>query len=68
MDMTFRVDDLDEAQAQLAKAGIGVLSEVRFKDGTGFCYMDTDSEAGIIIQLGKAPPEDWPGWSKTKLW
>jgi len=30
--------------------------------------MDTDKDLGFIIQIGKAPPGDWPGWSKTKPW
>ncbi|MDD5288933.1 MAG: VOC family protein [Dehalococcoidales bacterium] len=68
MDMTFRVDDLDKVQAQFEKAGWPKLSEVRFPNGIGFSYMDTDKDLGFIIQIGKAPPEDWPAWSKTKPW
>jgi methylmalonyl-CoA/ethylmalonyl-CoA epimerase len=51
----FVVDDVDGAEAQLKALGLGVLSSGRRQDGSGFSYMDTAGEAGVVLLVRQSP-------------
>ena len=51
----FVVDDVDDAEAELKALGLGVLSSGRRKDGSGFSYMDTAGEAGVVLLVRQSP-------------
>lgn len=51
----FVVDDVDGAEAELKALGLGVLSSGRRQDGSGFSYMDTAGEAGVVLLVRQSP-------------
>jgi methylmalonyl-CoA/ethylmalonyl-CoA epimerase len=51
----FVVDDVDDAEAELKASGLGVLSSGRRQDGSGFSYMDTADEAGVVLLVRQSP-------------
>jgi methylmalonyl-CoA/ethylmalonyl-CoA epimerase len=51
----FVVDDVDESEADLTKAGLGVLSRGRRKDGSGFSYLNTVERAGVTLLVRQNP-------------
>ena len=51
----FVVDDVDDAEAWLKASGLQVLSSGRREDGSGFSYMDTEPEAGVVLLVRQSP-------------
>jgi methylmalonyl-CoA/ethylmalonyl-CoA epimerase len=51
----FVVDDVDDAEAGLIASGLGVLAGGRRQDGSGFSYMDTADEAGVVLLVRQSP-------------
>jgi methylmalonyl-CoA/ethylmalonyl-CoA epimerase len=51
----FVVDDVDGAETHLKALGLGVLSSGRRQDGSGFSYMDTAGEAGVVLLVRQSP-------------
>jgi methylmalonyl-CoA/ethylmalonyl-CoA epimerase len=51
----FVVDAVDDAEAGLTALGLGVLSSGRRQDGSGFSYMDTAGEAGVVLLVRQSP-------------
>ena len=45
----FVVDRVEEAEAELKRLGLKVLSSGRRADGSGFSYMDTAEKAGVTL-------------------
>lgn len=52
----FVVDDVDDAEAGLKASGLQVLASGRRQDGSGFSYMDTAAEAGVVLLVRQSPP------------
>lgn len=50
----FSVPDLAAAEAQAGSAGIVPLMRGRRTDGSGFTYFDTESCAGVVLEVRKA--------------
>ena len=50
----FSVPDLAAAEAQAGTAGIAPLMRGRRTDGSGFTYFDTESRAGVVLEVRKA--------------
>jgi 4-hydroxyphenylpyruvate dioxygenase-like putative hemolysin len=53
----FVVDRVDEAEAELRKLGLNVLSSGRRADGSGFSYMDTAPKAGVTLLVRQSKGE-----------
>lgn len=51
----FVVDDVDDAEAGLTASGLQVLASGRREDGSGFSYMDTAGEAGVVLLVRQSP-------------
>ena len=51
----FVVDDVNDAEAQLRASGLRVLSSGRRQDGSGFSYMDTETQAGVVLLVRQSP-------------
>jgi len=51
----FVVDDVDDAEAGLKASGLHVLASGRRVDGSGFSYMDTADEAGVVLLVRQSP-------------
>ena len=51
----FVVDDVDQAEVELKEKGIGVISSGRRRDGSGYSYMDTASQAGVVLLVRQSP-------------
>jgi catechol 2,3-dioxygenase-like lactoylglutathione lyase family enzyme len=49
--MGFAVESVDEAEADAAGRGLGVILRGRRADGSGFSYFDTYDAAGITLQV-----------------
>jgi len=49
------VDDIEEAEAELTKKGIGVVHSARFKGGGGACLADTSKIGGILMEFIQRP-------------
>lgn len=47
----FVVDDVNEGEAAVKEKGIKVLSRGRRHDASGFNYLDTKKEAGVILLI-----------------
>jgi catechol 2,3-dioxygenase-like lactoylglutathione lyase family enzyme len=52
----FVVDDIDEAEAEVRKKNIKVISNGRRVDGSGFAYLDTVKKAGVTLLIRQSPP------------
>lgn len=49
----FEVPDRDEAETQGRALGLGVISRGKRADGSGFCYFDTKTALGIVLEIRK---------------
>jgi len=47
----FLVEDIDQAEKDALAQGLNKLARGRRKDGTGYCYFDTESPAGVILEI-----------------
>ena len=47
----FLVENIDEHEKDMTRRGIDVLQKGRREDGTGYSYFDTESKAGIILEI-----------------
>lgn len=45
----FEVDDVDAAENELTGTGMDILASGRRDDGSGFTYLDTRQQAGVIL-------------------
>ncbi len=52
----FVVDDIDEAEAEVKKRGLCVISNGRREDGSGFAYLDTAKKGGVTLLIRQSPP------------
>jgi len=51
----FAVDDVGQAEADLKKLGLDVLSSGRRKDGSGFSYLNTAGKGGVTLLVRQSP-------------
>jgi catechol 2,3-dioxygenase-like lactoylglutathione lyase family enzyme len=50
----FEVPDRDEAEAAGRALGLEVIARGSRADRSGFCYFDTRSEAGVVLEIRKS--------------
>lgn len=50
----FEVEDRDVAEAHGRSLGLPVIARGKRTDGGGFCYFDTRSEAGVVLEVRKS--------------
>ena len=53
----FEVNDISATDAKIEAMGLNVLSSGRRENGSGFSYLDTASEAGVVLLVRQSPPE-----------
>ncbi|MDX1709176.1 MAG: VOC family protein [Desulfobacterales bacterium] len=53
----FEVNDIRATDAKIEAMGLNVLSSGRRENGSGFSYLDTASEAGVVLLVRQSPPE-----------
>ncbi len=53
----FEVNDISATDANIEAMGLNVLSSGRRQNGSGFSYLDTASEAGVVLLVRQSPPE-----------
>ena len=53
----FEVNDIGATDAKIEAIGLNVLSSGRRENGSGFSYLDTASEAGMVLLVRQSPPE-----------
>ena len=53
----FEVNDISATDAKIEAMGLNVLSSGRRENGSGFSYLDTASEAGLVLLVRQSPPE-----------
>lgn len=53
----FLVDDVDEREKEMRGKGVAVIQKGRREDGSGYSYFDTESKAGVILEV-KSHPND----------
>jgi methylmalonyl-CoA/ethylmalonyl-CoA epimerase len=51
----FLVENIDEHEKDMRKRGVDVIQKGRREDGTGYSYFDTESKAGIILEIKEYP-------------
>jgi len=49
----FEVDDMGEAENRGKTLGLDVIARGRREDGGGFCYYDTRTHAGTVLEIRK---------------
>lgn len=47
----FLVDDVDEQEKYMSDKGMAVIQKGRRGDGSGYSYFDTESKAGVILEI-----------------
>jgi methylmalonyl-CoA/ethylmalonyl-CoA epimerase len=52
----FEVDDISAADSTIETMGLKVLSSGRRENGSGFSYLNTTSEAGVVLLVRQSPP------------
>jgi len=52
----FEVDDISAADSAIGTMGLKVLSSGRRENGSGFSYLNTASEAGVVLLVRQSPP------------
>ena len=52
----FEVNDISATDPKIEAMGLNVLSSGRRKNGSGFSYLDTASEAGVVLLVRQSPP------------
>ena len=53
----FEVDDIGATDPVIESMGLGVLSSGRRENGSGFSYLDTAADAGVVLLVRQSPPE-----------
>ena len=51
----FEVDDISAADAEIEAMGLKMLSSGRRENGSGFSYLETASEAGVVLLVRQSP-------------
>ncbi|MFT3906884.1 MAG: VOC family protein [Steroidobacteraceae bacterium] len=51
----FEVPDLDVSEKSARTLGLPVIARGRRIDQSGFCYFDTYSQAGIVLEIRRSP-------------
>ncbi len=51
----FEVADRDAAEQAGRALGLGVIARGKRRDGSGFCYFDTQEQAGVVLEVRKSP-------------
>jgi 4-hydroxyphenylpyruvate dioxygenase-like putative hemolysin len=51
----FEVDDISAADAEIEALGLKMLSSGRRENGSGFSYLETASEAGVVLLVRQSP-------------
>ena len=51
----FEVDDISAADAKIEALGLKMLSSGRRENGSGFSYLKTASEAGVVLLVRQSP-------------
>jgi len=51
----FEVDDISAADAKIEAMGLKMLSSGRRENGSGFSYLETASEAGVVLLVRQSP-------------
>jgi catechol 2,3-dioxygenase-like lactoylglutathione lyase family enzyme len=54
----FEVDDIRAADATVETMGLKVLSSGRRENGSGFSYLNTASQAGVVLLVRQSPPAE----------
>ena len=54
--MGFEVDDINDADSTIESMGLKALSRGRRENGSGFSYLNTASEAGVVLLVRQSPP------------
>jgi len=49
--LAYQVDDIDAEEARLVKNGLSVLYRIRFEDGGGDTYFETDEVGGVLLTI-----------------
>jgi len=49
--LAYQVDDIDAEEARLVKNGFSVLYRIRFEDGGGDTYFETDEVGGVLLSI-----------------
>ena len=52
----FEVDDISATETEIETMGLNVLSSGRRENGSGFSYLDTASDAGVVLLVRQSPP------------
>ena len=53
----FEVNDIGATDAEIEAIGLNVLSSGRRENGSGFSYLDTATEAGVVLLVRQSPAE-----------
>lgn len=53
----FEVNDISATDAKIEAMGLNELSSGRRENGSGFSYLETASEAGVVLLVRQSPPE-----------
>jgi catechol 2,3-dioxygenase-like lactoylglutathione lyase family enzyme len=54
----FEVNDIGTIDSRIEAMGLNVLSSGRRENGSGFSYLDTASDAGVVLLVRQSPPEN----------
>ncbi len=52
----FEVNDISATDPKIEAMGLNVLSNGRRENGSGFSYLDTASDAGVVLLVRQSPP------------
>ena len=52
----FEVNDIGKTDTEIEALGLNVLSSGRRENGSGFSYLDTASDAGVVLLVRQSPP------------
>jgi catechol 2,3-dioxygenase-like lactoylglutathione lyase family enzyme len=52
----FEVNDISAVDAEIEAMGLNALSSGRRENGSGFSYLDTASDAGVVLLVRQSPP------------
>ena len=53
----FEVSDISATDPKIEAMGLRVLSSGRRENGSGFSYLDTAADAGVVLLVRQSPPE-----------
>jgi len=54
----FEVDDINTTDSKIKALGLEVLASGRRENGSGFSYLKTESEAGVVLLVRQSPPAE----------